>query len=66
MCNFGRMSEYLRREEAASFLGISKSTLANWASMGKGPIYHKVGRIPVYAVSELRRFLQERTVVPLA
>ena len=59
-------SEYLRRDEAAKFLKISKSTLANWASEGKGPTFHKVGRIPVYAVTELRRFIEANTVGTLA
>jgi predicted DNA-binding transcriptional regulator AlpA len=59
-------TEYLRRDEAAKFLGMSKSTLANWASEGRGPIFHKVGRIPVYAVTELRRFVEANTVTPLA
>jgi excisionase family DNA binding protein len=60
------MSEYMRRDEAAKFLGISKSTLANWASEGKGPTFHKVGRIPVYSVTELRRFIEAHTVAPVA
>jgi len=59
------MSEYLRRDDAAKFLGLSKSTLANWASEGKGPTFHKVGRIPVYPVVELRRFVEANTVAPL-
>jgi excisionase family DNA binding protein len=59
-------TEYLRRDEAAKFLGLSKSTLANWASEGRGPTFHKVGRIPVYAVAELRRFIEAHTVTPLA
>lgn len=53
------MNEYLRRKEAAAFLGLATSTLANWASAGKGPVYYKVGRIPVYDVSDLRRFARE-------
>ena len=58
-------SEYLRRDAAATFLGLSKSTLANWASEGRGPTFHKAGRIPLYAVTELRRFLEANTVAPL-
>lgn len=59
-------TEYVRRQEAATFMGLSPSTLANWASARKGPTYHKVGRIPVYEVAELRRFMQANAVTPLS
>lgn len=60
------MTDYMRRADAANYLGLSSSTLANWASEGKGPVFHKVGRIPLYAVTELRRFVEARTVAPLS
>ena len=51
-------SEYLRRDQAARFLGLATGTLANWASAGVGPSYHRVGgRTVVYERAELRRFL---------
>jgi predicted DNA-binding transcriptional regulator AlpA len=58
-------TEYLRRADAASFLGLSVSTLANWASAGRGPTYHKMGRVPMYSLAELRRFVESQTVKPL-
>ncbi len=54
---------FLRREAAARFLGLAPGTLANWASAGKGPGFHRVGRIPLYEVGELRRYVEARRVM---
>lgn len=59
--------EYLRRREAARFLGLAPSTLANWLCAGKGPAVHHVGRVPLYDLAELRRFVgagRVETVAP--
>ncbi len=53
----GVRPEYLRRDAAARFLGLAPGTLANWASAGTGPAFHRVGRIPLYDLAELRRFV---------
>ncbi len=52
--------EYVRRREAARFLGLAVGTLANWASAGKGPAFHRLGggNVIVYDVAELTRFAQ--------
>ncbi|MDD5384548.1 MAG: helix-turn-helix domain-containing protein [Gallionella sp.] len=51
------------REEAASYLGISPSTLANWACTKKYKIpYFKVGRSVRYRQSDLDAFVQNGEV----
>jgi hypothetical protein len=53
---------YLRRSEAAAFLGLTTGTLANWASAGRGPAFHRVGSRVLYDVAELVRFVSARLV----
>lgn len=49
--------------EAASILGFSQKTLANWRSNGGGPRFIKInGGAVRYAVEELARWCDERTV----
>ena len=51
--------EYVRRREAARFLGISYGTLSNWASAGVGPSVYRLGtgKVVLYAVHELHDFI---------
>jgi hypothetical protein len=44
---------HLSREQAAAFLGISATTLAEWASKKKGPPYLTVGVSVQYPLSSL-------------
>jgi hypothetical protein len=51
-------AQYVRRKEAAQYLrakfGVgSPATLAKLATLGGGPIFRKMGRIPVYVVEDL-------------
>ena len=56
-------TELLTREQAADFLGIRPQTLAVWHSTGRYLIpLVKVGRSVRYRMSDLEKFLQERTV----
>ena len=50
--------EYVRRRDAARFLGVAVGTLANWASAGKRPAFHRLGggTVVVYDLAELTRF----------
>jgi hypothetical protein len=57
-----RRPEYLRRDAAARFLGLAPGTLANWASAGTGPAFHRVGRIPLYDLADLRRYVESSRV----
>ena len=56
----------LTRDEAAEFLGLKNSrTLEVWASTNRyGLPYVKVGRSVRYRLSDLEKWLQERTVRP--
>jgi hypothetical protein len=49
------------REEAAVFLGQSKSTLGYWASSKPGYLpMVKIGSRVMYRVSDLRKFIEDR------
>ncbi len=58
------LPQYVRRPEAARYLGLSVGTLENWACQpdGRGLAFHKVGGIVLYDVMELARFVQARRV----
>jgi len=45
--------ENLTREEAASYLGVSKRTLDKWAEKKVGPDYRRRGRRVFYKQSDL-------------
>jgi len=52
------MNDPLRSsKETANQLLISHLTLGNWACMGKGPKFIKVGRLRRYRQSEIDKFL---------
>ena len=42
----------LTNEEAATYLGVTKGTLANWRSEGTGPVFHKPTDKLVYYFKE--------------
>ncbi|GAA4727442.1 hypothetical protein GCM10023328_02070 [Modestobacter marinus] len=50
---------YLRRKEAAAFIGLAVGTLSNLASAGRGPSYHVPPgtRTPLYALHDLVAFV---------
>ncbi len=47
---------------ASKILGCAPRTLDNWRSQGRGPRYVRVGRRIVYRLSDLREWMEERTV----
>ncbi len=52
----------LTRSEAAEFLGVKEQTLALWHSTGRYSIpVVKVGRSVRYRMSDLERWIEERT-----
>lgn len=51
---------YLRPYEAATYLRLSKSTLAKWRLSGSGPPYCKLGRAVVYRRQDLDVWLGAR------
>ncbi|MEW4490237.1 helix-turn-helix domain-containing protein [Thalassoglobus sp. JC818] len=50
----------LTRAAAADYLGVTKSTLATWASLGKGPVFRKIGGKVIYLVSDLDSYMDAR------
>ena len=57
--------EYLPVEGAAAFLGLSKQQLDLWRMKGGGPAFHKVGRKVLYAVADLREFMDGLKRAPM-
>jgi excisionase family DNA binding protein len=45
--------KYLHTESAASYLGLSKSTLEKSRISGNGPPFRKLGRRVLYAIADL-------------
>jgi excisionase family DNA binding protein len=45
--------KYLHTESAASYLGLSKSTLEKGRISGNGPPFRKLGRRVLYTISDL-------------
>lgn len=46
---------------AAAHIGVTRKTLSNWRTLGKGPKYVRLGKLPgariVYRVTDLDQFL---------
>jgi hypothetical protein len=60
-------TELLNREEAAKFLCVKPHTLASWASTKRYQLpMVKVGRKAMYRLSDLERWLEERTTEAVA
>jgi predicted DNA-binding transcriptional regulator AlpA len=52
--------KFIRVEEAAEYVGLSKSSLDKLRCFGGGPRYSKLGRPVVYAVADLDAWVAER------
>jgi hypothetical protein len=51
---------YLNREQAAAIIHVQPKTLANWASLGKGPRFRKPGgKVVLYTLEDLNAWVQE-------
>ena len=50
----------LRTGDAATYIGLSKSTLEKMRVNGGGPVYSALGRIVVYEVGDLDAFVEAR------
>lgn len=56
-----QQSQFLRAPQAASYIGLSTSTLAKMRLRGDGPPYSKAGpRIVLYARADLDAWLTSR------
>lgn len=54
-----RFSGWLTTDDVAVRLKIPPKTLANWASLGKGPRYARIGRHRRYRVEDLLAWEEE-------
>jgi predicted DNA-binding transcriptional regulator AlpA len=50
----------LRTREAAEFLGVRASTMAEWRLRGMGPPFKKLGRAVAYTIEDLNRWVDEQ------
>lgn len=50
------LTDYLTRQEAAQYLGLSYPTLSHWAIRGEGPACHKFGNTCFYERKDVERF----------
>jgi len=60
--NTNNYNQLLSRKEAAKFLGVKESTLSVWACVKRYnlPVV-KIGRLAKYRMSDLLKFLDDRT-----
>lgn len=49
----------LSRADAAAYLGVAPSTMADWHRRGLGPSSIKVGGLRFYRISALRSFIND-------
>lgn len=62
--NRGAAGGHLWASEAASYLRVSRSTLAKWRMRGEGPPFHRFGkRLTYYLRGELDRWLTDSDAV---
>lgn len=52
----------LSTEAAATYLGVSPGTLANWRTAKKGPPYALIGSVVRYRKSAIDRYCEANTV----
>ncbi len=58
---------YLPVAEAADYLGLSKQQMDLWRMKGGGgPAFHRVGRRVLYAVEDLKAFMDDLRQEPLS
>lgn len=56
--------QLLTRRDAAALLVTPVSTLSQWAYLGKGPSFYRVGRRVLYKRSDLTLWLERQRVCP--
>ena len=58
-------AQLLTRREAATYLGVSHSSLARWAHLRCGPRYYLIGRRARYRANDLEAFAEGLAREPL-
>lgn len=56
------MEELATTEEVAAYLRVVPQTLANWAYLGKGPKFIKIGGTRRYDWNDVRAYVEARKV----
>ena len=56
----GRKSPFLRAQEAADYLGLTRSTLEHYRWIGGGPCYRKHGGLVFYHIDDLIEWSERR------
>lgn len=56
----------LGADEAARKLGVTSSTLMTWRSIGKGPVFSRIGRRVFYSPADIAAWLATRKIDPAA
>lgn len=57
------LDEFLTQAEAAEELNLSERTLERWRIEGKGPRFHRFGRLVRYGRRDLKRYVLARSFV---
>ena len=55
----------LNEREAAAYLGLSKNTLRVWRCAGRGPVFHKMGKLIRYDAIDLDAYKQQSRRYPV-
>ncbi len=53
-----KQTKWLTTEEAAAYLGITRTCIYEWRARGMGPRYYKLQRQLRYKLEDLEEFLQ--------
>lgn len=59
------MNKLLNETEASEYLGCSVAALRKWRLLGKGPRYHKIGRLVRYSDADIAGYLEVNRVGPV-
>jgi excisionase family DNA binding protein len=54
-----KKDSYLTPDEVAERMRITRGTLANWRSRGKGPKFIRFGQRILYSEQQISRFIEE-------
>ncbi|WP_417790331.1 helix-turn-helix transcriptional regulator [Terasakiella pusilla] len=52
------MTKRFRVKDAATYCGLSVSTLNKYRVTGAGPVFHKLGRVVLYDIADLDAWLE--------
>ncbi len=61
-----RKDNYVSDIVAAKIIDVSPQSLRNWRHLGRGPVYHKRGRMVRYKVQDLLNFMAAGRIDPEA